>query len=243
MRSVGGWRRIALTIPAVLSLGFSCVLVDGPRLPAPDAAAPGPDPIVNGSFEAGRAPWFSMDNPYWGTFAIVSAPHRSGEHSLLLRLRGHDDAVITFVQGAVQDLRGDALPEHLRGYYRVEGWRRGGQNQYVQALVSVTGADNLPDPTVPKQIAWVLTGVLDPVWELPNRAFRIVGPAEPREGEWIPFDLEVRQAFLDHYGVVPTGFEELRLYLEVRFENRDPAIHPLAAADVYFDDLSAGDAP
>ncbi|MGD8374952.1 MAG: hypothetical protein PVF68_02325 [Acidobacteriota bacterium] len=215
-------------------------------LPAPPAgpvAAPLPagNRFPNPSFEEGRKPWFSLENPFWAGFVVTATQARSGRHSALLRLRSGNTGLPTTVQGLVADVDGGPLPRRLSGWYRVDDWRRGAPSQFVQIVVSVAGASNL-DPDTPQQIAYVLTGVLDPVPDFPFRPFLFLGEAEPRRDTWIPFDIDLAADYREHYGVIPEGYGRLRVFFEVRFERREPASADPVVADVYFDDLYLGDA-
>lgn len=216
-------------------------------LPAPPpgpVAAPGPagNRFRNPSFEEGREPWFSLDNPFWAGFVVTASQAHSGGHSALLRLRSGDGGLPTTVQGLVAEIDADPLPRRLSGWYRVGDWQRGAPSQFVQIVVSVRGAANL-DAETPKQMAYVLTGVLDPVPEIPFRPFIFLGDAEPRRETWVPFDVDPAADHLEHYGVIPESYDRLRIFFEARFERREAASADPVVADVYFDDLYLGDAP
>ncbi len=200
--------------------------------------------LKNASFEGdSREPWFSFDdrNPkQWGAFSISDERAHTGERSALLELDSDDSDDAIRVLGVVQEIEGAACPEYLSGWYLVEGWRRGAQKQYVQAVVIASGG---PTPAgVPNyQLAYTLAGVTtNPMPTLKNRKFVVTGPPEPVEGEWVFFEIEIARLFEVKWGRRPGEDASLRVFFEVRYDGRDPADDARARARVWFDDLYFG---
>lgn len=223
----------------VAVLGLSCAT----------AGLPARDELVNGSFEDGRDPWYDFRDatkPFWGTFSISEAIAYDGAHSLHLALDSDDFARARNgmgIAGAAQDV---AVPEHfpkrLSGRYRVESWERGTAKQYVQLVVMAFQPENFPEMgALPVQLSIVLTGVDAPPVEIANRRFVFEGPAEPELGRWIPFDIDLQEAFRSHWGRVPEGVIGLRVVAEARFDDYRRGRDRHARADVYLDALHLGD--
>ena len=227
-----------------------------PAPPAPKPAAPtaapksapvppsGPGNLFpNPSFEEGRSPWYAIlepAKPYWADFEVSAAKAHTGRYSARLPLRSEGYTGKVRIYGAVQEVSPKEMPRRIGGWYRVEGWKRGATNQYLQAVVIVWQPANVAafkDSNV--QVSFVLGGITAPPFQIANRKFHFTGPLEPRQGEWVPFEFDLHEAFLKDWGVVPAGFQKLRILFEVRFDGRDAA-GPPASADVYYDDLYVG---
>ena len=196
----------------------------------------------NGSFEEGSEPWCSLDSSAWGTpFSISNERAFVGDQSALLQLRS-DDGGEARVYGVVQAVAGDEFPETLSAEYFVERWEQGTPIQYLQAVVIVWGAENVP-PAVAgvgnHQIRYILAGVDRQPTQISNARYVMVSEEQPRIGEWVSFERNVRQDFLELWGSVPEGFDRLRVLFEVRWDNRMPNDGP-SSADVYYDDLYFG---
>ena len=67
---------------------------------------------------------------------------------------------------------------------------------------------------------------------------RNLRPEPPLLGEWIQFDLPVRRDFETLWGVVPSDYDFLRVFFEVRWDNKEEGA--VLHADVYYDDLFFG---
>jgi hypothetical protein len=205
--------------------------------------------LRNGSFENGADPWFdfrSPKKPYWGTFSISRKLAFEGEHSLLTALDSDDFAASrspTGIAGTAQHvlLSDFQFPRRLTGRYRVEAWQRGTANQYVQLVIAMGWARNFAEMgRVPVQLSFVLAGVEKPPIPITNRFFVFVGPAEPELGRWIPFDIDLHEAFRTHWGRVPEA-RAMRFFVEARFDGYDYDRDQRASAEVYFDALHMGD--
>lgn len=200
--------------------------------------------LQNGSFEAGREPWFDLGSPskpYWGTFEISDAHAFDGDRSLRLDLDSADFATSVGIAGAIQEVRSGVLPRRLAGRYRVDRWERGAPAQYVQLVVMGFGASNFRELKATVQLAFVLTGIDAPPFPIRNRRFVIAGPVTPESGRWIPFEFDLHEAFERHWEQVPVELDKLRVFLEVRFDHRPSGAAPPARAEVHFDALYLGD--
>jgi hypothetical protein len=63
----------------------------------------------------------------------------------------------------------------------------------------------------------------------------------PVLGEWVPFQLNVREDFCELWGTIPEGYANLRVFFEVRWDGRQET-DGVSVADVYYDDLYFGPA-
>jgi hypothetical protein len=237
----------ALTVAACQSESTPAPAKDKAATPeqqsADDEPATSQNLFQNPSFEAGREPWFSLAGPqnqFWADFERTDARAKKGKHSALLRMTSEGHLPQVRVYGVIADYERHPLPTKITGYYRVENWQRGTERQYVQVVVAVNGAQNMPEPGIPTQLAWVLTGIDEPPFEIRNRRFIFVGPKQPTLDEWVRFELPVREGFERSWGAVPDPYESVRVFFEARYDEREPT-DGLVQADVYFDELFLGD--
>ncbi len=212
--------------------------------PAP-APEPGPNLLENPSFEdETNAAWFDFHerNPkQWGAMEISNERAHTGERSALLTLDSGASAERARVLGVVQEVTGVACPARLSGWYFVEGWERGAVKQYVQVVTIAHGGET-PAGLANYQVAQTLAGVTsNPLPTLKNRRFEISGPAEPAQGQWVFFEVELASLFEDKWERVPGSGASLRVFFEVRYDDREPQAPP-ARARVWFDDLYLGPA-
>jgi len=247
LRAVAPWLLVA-----ALALFASCTADDNndgdssaePTLPASAPPLEG-SLFVNPSFEEGEAPWMSLES--WGTqFAVSDAVAHSGTHSAFLKLRseGAEDQP-AHVFGVEQELTPDTFPDVVSGYYHVDRWEQGTPKQYMQFVVIVFGSDNIPPEVAPApnhQIRYILAGVDSPPIQITNARFVMIGTGEPKQGEWVHFQRNIRQDFEQLWGSVPEGYDFIRILFETRWDERAPDA-PASAADVYYDDLYVGPAP
>jgi len=196
----------------------------------------------NGGFEEGAESWCSLDSSAWGTpFSISDAQAFAGDQSALLQLRSDDGGEVR-VYGVTQEVASDGFPETLSAEYFVERWEQGSPIQYLQAVVIVWGADNVPPEVAGvgnHQIRYILAGVDSQPTFISNARYVMVSEEQPRVGEWVRFERDVRQDFLELWGAVPEGFDRLRVLFEVRWDDRTPDDGP-SSADVYYDELYFG---
>lgn len=191
----------------------------------------------NPGFENGRDPWFSLKPP---DFVLSESLAHSGDASALLLLRGEADEEGARIAYLVQEIEPQELPQVLSGNYRVENWTKGTEKQYLQFVVIVFGADNLPGGYPNHQIRYILSGIDSEPFPIANARFLfLTREKDPSTGKWIAFDREVAQDFQDLWGEVPKGFDEIRVLFEVRYDDKSIG-DGAAAADVYYDDLFFG---
>ena len=195
--------------------------------------------FVNSSFEEGKEPWFALTTDPWKSFSVTEQRAKEGGHSAYLALRGGADADGTKIVGVVQELSPTAFPRRLSGYYRIEGWKRGAQKQYLQAVVIVVG-DPSARPYPNYQLRYVLTGVDKPPLQIVNARYRILDKSGLRDETWVRFDFDLHADFQLQWGRIPSGFNRIRVLFEVRYDEKK-AGGDAARADVYFDDLYIGE--
>ena len=173
-------------------------------------------------------------------FDISDAQARSGRHSALFRVNSAGQIHRgTRIWGVIRDLELEVLPRRLAGWYRVDDWKRGSPNQYLQAVICVFEAQDFPELRgSPVQLSYVLAGVDAPPFRIRNRKFLFAGPKEPETGEWVAFDFDMHADFKATWGRVPARFGKVRVFFEARFDDPQPAAD--LKADVYFDDLYFG---
>jgi len=216
-----------------------------PNCSAPAAEAT-ESALANGGFEAGREPWTSLATESWGPpFELSQAQARSGANSAYLQLRSEDGGA-TRVYGVVQELGPGELPETLSGYYYVENWEQGTPKQYLQFVVIVTAATNIPQQVVDldannHQVRYILAGVDSQPTDIANSRYVMVSTEQPAVGRWVRFERNVRQDFCELWGSLPVGYTGIRVLFETRWDERKDT-DPPSSADVYYDDLSWGTA-
>jgi hypothetical protein len=232
---------MAQRIPAALLLSGLFVACGSGSEPPP----PAPNALANASFEQGREPWYDMrrpEVPAWGTFEISDAEAFDGSHALRLALDSADFPGGTGIAGAVQEVPLPGPPHILRGHYRVDRWERGTPIQYIQVVVMSMHPLNFPQwRSASIQVAFVLAGIDEPPFEIANRRFDFLGPVEPEQGRWIPFEIDLHEAFKRHWTYLPRDGSTMRLFLEARFDGFEERGDRRARADVYFDALHLGD--
>jgi hypothetical protein len=144
------------------------------------------------------------------------------------------------VFGVVQEVSPDHFPEVLSGNYYVDDWTKGTPKQYLQFVVIVFGATNLPGGFVNHQIRYPLAGINAEPFAISNAKFRFVGTEEPTTGQWVHFERPIARDFEELWGAVPQGFEKIRVLFEVRYDDKTAGGE--GKADVYYDDLYLGPA-
>ena len=199
--------------------------------------------FTNGGFEQGGDPWISLTTAAWGTpFSVSERQALEGSSSALLELRSVQGGS-TRVFGVVQEISPEEFPQTISGYYFVEDWQKGTDRQYLQFVVIVFEADNMPaefaEAVSNYQVRYILAGVDSQPTFISNARYVMVTGTEPAIGEWVYFERNVAQDFLDLWGEVPEGFDKLRVLFEVRWDDRADT-DGLSSADVYYDDLYFG---
>jgi hypothetical protein len=214
---------------------------------APPAAATSSPAVagnlfVNPSFEEGDQPWFSMSTAAWGTpFQVSDAVAHSGSHSAYLEMRAGPEATGPKVFGVVQEVSPAQFPEVLSGYYRVQNWVRGTEKQYLQFVIIVFGATNLPSGYANHQIRYPLAGIDKQPFEISNAHFIFVGTEEPVTDHWVYFERNISDDFKKLWGAVPEGFQMIRIFFEVRYDDKQAGSGEVNA-DAFYDDLYVGSA-
>ncbi|MEX0786032.1 MAG: DUF192 domain-containing protein, partial [Dehalococcoidia bacterium] len=201
--------------------------------------------FANGSFEDGAGPWYSLDTEAWGSpFTLSQGQALDGENSAKLELRSEEGGQAK-VFGVVQEVSPTEFPERVSGSYYVERWEKGTPKQYLQVVVIVWEADNVPAELAGRvsnhQMRYIMAGAAEQPTLIANARYVMVSLDEPSVGEWVPFELDVRQDFEQLWGDVPRGYDRIRVLFEVRWDDRQSSDGP-SAADVYYDDLYFGPA-
>ena len=253
--ALAGRGRWSAALLAAFALAFSACAGNGQEAASPTEApltTSSPRPaggnlFGNPGFEEGEEPWLSLTTEAWGKpFSVSPDQARTGASSALLELRSSEaGAGPARVYGVVQEVSPAELPETLSGYYYVDRWERGTPKQYLQFVVIVHEARNIPpeaSPATNHQVRYLLAGVDSPPIAISNARFVMVGAGEPQQGQWVYFERNLRSDFEQLWGAVPEGFSKLRILFEVRWDDRQPSDGP-SAADVYYDDLYLGPAP
>ena len=221
---------------------------------AAEPTAVGANLLVNPGFEHGRDPWNNMPGANWGNFDIATSPVRSGQGSARLLVQAAADSTNSAkVFGVVQEIRRDTMPgdfpDTLSGWYRVNTWDKPktGMDLYLQAVVIIWGDPRsgkilaqgaAEKPVMNYQIRFYLAGLEKPAFVLSNAKLEFVTRAEPVVGEWVHFEIPVKEKFQQDWGVVPAGYEFIRVLFEARWDNKKTG--ETALADVNYDDLFLG---
>lgn len=198
--------------------------------------------LRNPSFEEGKDPWFSM--PSWAThFSVSTKQKHSGQSSALLQLNSTTAATpsaTALVYGVTAELQPQRFPKKISGYYFVENWKPSQTTQYLQTVVIVFGAKNMPQIAQPSgnhQIRWILAGASENPFDITNAKFVFVNKDQPILGRWVYFERDLHEDFTREWGSVPEGFSHIRVFFEARLDGKKPE-HAPSYATVYFDDLT-----
>jgi hypothetical protein len=188
--------------------------------------------------------WFYLRPP---GFNISDVRARSDDHSALLMMRDTAQSEETKIYYLVQEVDPQTMPEVISGEYFVENWVKGTELQYLQfVVIAFGGGENLPEcpggGACPNyQIRYLLAGIDREPFSIGNAKFVFLTEEDPVQGEWVHFERNLRQDFIDLWGGVPNGFTKLRVLFEVRYDAKQATEGPLEA-DVYYDDLYMGPA-
>ncbi len=193
--------------------------------------------LQNSGFEEGRDPWFSLKPPH---FILSEEISHTGQASALLEMRTEAQDEGTKVYYLVQEITPTELPEVMSGFYRVGNWTRGTPLQYLQFVVIVMGANNLPGGFPNHQIRYLLAGIDREPFQIANAHFIFLSREDPPLNRWVPFEVNVREDFQNLWGSAPEGYEKIRVLFEVRYDDKSQGETP--EADVYYDDLYFGPA-
>jgi len=193
--------------------------------------------LINPGFEGGSEPWITLA-PESG-FEVTQDQAYSGTSSARLRMRDVIEAEGAKVYYLVQEINPATFPEVIRGFYRVENWNKGTVRQYLQFVVIAIGPKNLPADSPNYQLRYPLAGIDSPPFDIGNAFFVFLSREEPKEGEWVPFEANIKEDFQRLWKAVPCGYEKLRLLFEVRWDGK-VAGDGAPEGDVYYDDLYTG---
>ncbi len=199
-----------------------------------------PNLFHNPGFEEGAAPWCVLSAPM---FEVSTEQSHSGQSSAYLHLKQPAQATGIMLNYLVQEVAPAEFPEFISGYYRVDKWDKGTPDQYLQFVIIVFEAANRPSASVSNhQIRYPLAGISEDPFKISisNAFFVFIGTEEPRIGEWVYFERNIKQDFQQLWGAVPEGFANIRVLFEVRYDNKETGAP--TEAEVYYDDLYLGPA-
>jgi hypothetical protein len=230
-----------------LSVASTALFACGDDDSSPSTAMPdsGPNLLLNGGFEDGRDPWFVLKPPDW---ILTNQRARSGNYSAYLKMRDTAASEETMIYYLVQEVPTAQIPEVLSGTYMVENWVRGTKNQYLQFVVILMGSNFEGFPPCPDgnpcpnyQIRYLLSGIAEDPFPIANAKFVYISTEDPVQGQWVPFQRNLRDDFKQAWGTDPGELDQIRVLFEVRYDKKAPQEGPLEA-DVYYDDLYMGPA-
>lgn len=217
-------------------------LTPGAYTPPPGSA----NLFGNPGFEEGTKYWFSLRGEQ--TVETSDVAH-SGQASAYLNMRDAPETQGAKVYYLVQEVAPAEFPELISGYYRVENWKRGTEKQYLQFVVIVFAPTNmavgkegtpLPTPYSNFQIRYLLAGIKEEPFAIANAFFKFLSREDPRQGEWVYFESNIKNDFQELWKAVPQGYSKIRVLFEVRYDDKEAG--NAAEADVYYDDLYMGPA-
>jgi hypothetical protein len=198
--------------------------------------------LHNPGFESGRQPWCSLHLGEVTAFEVSQAFAHSGESSAYLKMRvPAEETGSAKVFYLVQEVTPEQFPELISGYYRVEHWTKGTPKQYMQFVVIAFDVTNMTAGYPNYQMRYPLAGISEEPFEIANAFFVFLTKEEPRTGEWVYFERNIKEDFQQFWGAAPEGFSKLRVLFEVRYDDKQAGPSP-AEADVYYDDLYMGPA-
>jgi len=191
----------------------------------------------NPGFEEGAQFWFALHEQ---TVETASTVAHSGQASAYLQMRDAADVTGSKVYYLVQEVAPAEFPELVSGYYHVENWNRGTLKQYLQFVVIVFAPTNLGGQYSNYQIRYPLAGISEDPFPISNAYFIYLGKEEPRQGEWVYFETNIKEDFLEKWKAVPEGYSKIRVLFEVRYDDKEAGA--ASEADVCYDDLYMGPA-
>ncbi len=242
---MGKLGKFSVVLLPLLVLGaLSCGDSESATSPTSTQSADG-NLLLNAGLEDGPEPWLTFTNAVNPDpqvhFVRTEAVAHSGKASAFLQMRDSPEvAGKAKVYYLVQEVQPGEFPEVVRGYYKVENWKKGTIRQYLQFVVIVFGVDNLPGGFPNHQIRYPLAGIDSPPFAIGNAYFDFITRTEPVSGQWIPFETNIKDDFKRLWGAVPQGFDKIRILFEVRWDAKEAG--SAAEADVYYDDLYLGPA-
>jgi hypothetical protein len=237
---------LAIAALALLVLAAACDEEAGGPTSTPGACVPQEPPegqanmFHNPDFESGGDPWCSLHTEEVSPFEVSQDFAHSGQSSALLRMRMSSEESGAKVFYLVQEVMPEEFPELVSGYYRVENWIKGTPKQYLQFVVIAFEPTNLAGGYPNYQMRYPLAGISEEPFAIANAFFVFIGKEEPRTGEWVYFERNIKEDFEQFWGAAPEGFSKLRILFEVRYDDKEAGA--ASEADVYYDDLYMGPA-
>ncbi len=199
----------------------------------------------NPSFENGKEPWFALDSPdkpYWKDFEVSKRAARDGDFSAMLTVDNNGYTGSTQISGIIQDFTSlEAIPEELSGSFLIKQWSDYNK-LYAQVVVILFDVKDYPKSLSlgwPVQIAFVLSDMKTPPFKILNRKFDFTAAKAVQPNHWVDFRFRLRDAFKQHWGVVPKHFSKMRVLFEIRFDGLQPTTQSDRAA-AHFDKLFLG---
>ena len=191
----------------------------------------------NPGFEEETAYWFALHEQAVQTSEVA----HSGLASAYLNMRDGPEATGAKVYYLVQEVAPAEFPELISGYYRIDNWKRSTEKQYLQFVVIVFAPTNLEGGFPNFQIRYPLVGISEAPFPIGNAFFKfLTRDFEPRQGEWVYFESNIKDDFEELWKGVPEGYSKIRVLFEVRYDDKESGLP--AEADVYYDDLYMGPA-
>ena len=233
----------ASTIPSATAAPVGTLT---PTLEARPTLTPGAYEAPAGSANVFGNPGFEDGNRYWmalheQTVETTTTEAHSGKSSAYLKMRDPAEATGAKVYYLVQEVAPAQFPELISGYYRVDNWTRGTKKQYLQFVVIVFAPTNLGGQYPNYQIRFPLVGISEEPFPIGNAYFKfLTRDLEPRQGEWVYFESNIKQDFEEKWKAVPEGYSKIRVLFEVRYDDKEAGLP--AEADVHYDDLYMGPA-
>jgi hypothetical protein len=206
----------------------------------PGAYAPPPgsaNVFGNPGFEEETAYWFALHEQTVQTSEVA----HSGLASAHLMMRDGPETTGANVHHLVQEVAPAEFPELISGYYRIDNWKRATEKQYLQFVVIVLAPTNLEGGFPNYQVRYPLVGISEQPLPIGNAFFKfLTRDFEPRQGEWVYFESNIKNDFQELWKAVPEGYSMIRVLFEVRYDDKEAGLP--AQADVYYDDLYTGPA-
>jgi hypothetical protein len=190
----------------------------------------------NPGLEDGTQYWFALGEQTVQTGTVA----HSGQAAAHLQMLDPAEASGSKVYYLIQEIAPAEFPELISGYYRVDDWKRGAEKQYLQFAVIAFGPTNLGGQYPNYQMRYPLAGISEEPFEIANAFFHFLGSDDPRQGEWVYFEANIKADFEQFWRAAPAGYSKIRVLFEVRYDDKAPG--NAAEADVYYDDLYMGPA-
>jgi hypothetical protein len=190
----------------------------------------------NPGLEEGTKYWFALNEQTVQTSTVA----HSGQAAAYLQMRDPPEATGSKVYYLIQEIDPAEFPELISGYYRVDNWKRGAEKQYLQFAVIAFDPTNLGGQYPNYQMRYPLAGISEEPFPIANAFFKFLSRDDPRQGEWVYFEANIKDDFQQFWTAAPAGYSKIRVLFEVRYD--DKGIGNAAEADVYYDDLYIGPA-